>query len=99
MALIGGNNTWHVALISSNRWCLSPTTAAGPAGADQLSRRDQNLYSANASAGAHYAVAAKLMAGGHNVMIYWADVLVGTIDIYLVFVPLPRHYLIGLCQN
>ena len=32
-------------------------------------------------------------------MIYWADIPDGTIDIYLVFVPLTGHYLIGHCQK
>ena len=32
-------------------------------------------------------------------MIYWADMPDGTIDIYLLFVPLTGHYLIGHCQK
>ena len=32
-------------------------------------------------------------------MIYWADIPNKTIDIYLVFVPLTGHYLIGHCQK
>ena len=32
-------------------------------------------------------------------MIYWTDIPDWTIDIYLVFVPLTGHYLIGHCQE